>query len=111
VKVYDTSYISVTDTLVIKTKISGTTPPGLNSIKVFPNPASTHININYGNYALMSGYTLKITNATGQSVYQTNITKQSDYIDLSTWGGNGLYYIYIIDPKSNIVETRKIVLK
>lgn len=111
VKVYDTSYISVTDTLVIKTKISGTTPPGLNSIKVFPNPASTHININYGNYALMSGYTLKITNATGQSVYQTNITKQSDYIDLSTWGGNGLYYIYIIDPKSNVIETRKIVLK
>jgi hypothetical protein len=107
-----TTLISVTDTLIINTTVTGLTPPNnLNTIKVFPNPANDHITINYGNFASMSGYTLKITNNLGQVVFTTPITQQSSYIDLSTWTGNGIYFVQIIDTQNNTVENRKIVIQ
>jgi len=107
-----TTLISVTDTLVINTLITGLTPPNnLNTIKVFPNPANSHITIDFGNFESMNGYTLTITNSIGQTVYTTPITEQSSYIDLSTWGGNGIYFVQIIDTQNNTIENRKIVLQ
>jgi hypothetical protein len=108
----DTSFIAVTDTLIINTLITGINPPAnSNTIKVFPNPAGSFITIDYGNFALMSGYQLRIENSLGQQVFQTNITQQSDYLSLSTWGGNGLYFVHIIDPQGNTIDIRKIVLQ
>ncbi|MCZ2141457.1 MAG: T9SS type A sorting domain-containing protein [Bacteroidia bacterium] len=107
-----TTLISVTDTLIINATVTGLTPPNnLNTIKVFPNPANSHITINYGNFASMSGYTLKITNNLGQVVFTSPINQQSSYIDLSTWTGNGIYFVQIIDNLNNTVENRKIVLQ
>lgn len=107
-----TTLISVTDTLVINTLITGlTTPNNSNTIKVFPNPAGNHITIDYGNFASMNGYTLKITNSIGQTVFTTPVNQQSSYVDLSTWGGNGIYFVQIIDTQNNTIENRKIVLQ
>ena len=107
-----TNLISVTDTLLINTPIAGfITPNILNTIKVFPNPASTHITIDYGNFAIMNGYQLKIENSLGQQVFQTNISQQNDYLSLNDWGGNGLYFVHIIDAQGNTIEIRKIVLQ
>ena len=110
--IVDTSFVSVTDTLIINTLITGiNTPNASNTIKVFPNPANTHISIDYGNFALMNGYELRIENSLGQQVFQTNITQQSDFLSLATWGGNGLYFVHIVDPQGNTVDIRKIVLQ
>ncbi len=107
-----TTLISVTDTLIINTLITGLTPPNnLNTIKVFPNPANSHITIDFGNFESMNGYTLTITNSIGQTVYTTPINAQSSYVDLSTWGGNGIYFVQIIDTQNNTIENRKIVLQ
>jgi hypothetical protein len=107
-----TTLISVTDTLVINTLITGLTPPNnSNTIKVFPNPANSHITIDFGNFESMNGYTLTITNSIGQTVYTTPINEQSSYIDLSTWSGNGIYFVQIIDAQNNTIENRKIVLQ
>lgn len=107
-----TTLISVTDTLIINATITGLNPPNnLNTIKVFPNPANDHITINYGNFASMIGYTLKITNNLGQVVFTSPINQQSSYIDLSTWSGNGIYFVQIIDTQNNTIENRKIVLQ
>ena len=76
-----------------------------------PNPANNHITIDFGNFASMNGYNLKITNSIGQTVYTTPINQQSSYIDLSTWGGNGIYFVQIIDTQNNTIENRKIVLQ
>jgi hypothetical protein len=112
VTVYDTILTTVTDTLVINTLITGINPPNnLNTLKVFPNPASTHITIDYGNFNAMSGYTLKIINSVGQTVFTTPINQQTSYIDLSTWTGNGIYFVQLIDPQNNTVENRKIVIQ
>jgi hypothetical protein len=114
VTIYDTVtvYTSVTDTLIINTSVIGINPPNnVNTVKVFPNPASTHITIDYGNFAIMNGYQLKIENSIGQQVFQININQQSSYLNLSTWGGNGIYFVRIIDPQGNTVDIRKIVLQ
>jgi hypothetical protein len=112
VTVYDTLLTTVTDTLVINAQITGINPPNnLNTLKVFPNPASTHITIDYGNFNTMSGYTLTIVNSIGQTVFTTPINQQTSYIDLSTWTGTGIYFVQVIDPQNYTIENRKIVIQ
>ena len=82
-----------------------------NTIKLFPNPTNDHITIDYGNFASSSGYQLQIENSLGQQVFQTNINQQSNYLSLTNWGGNGLYFVRITDPQGNTIDIRKIVLQ
>jgi hypothetical protein len=104
--------ITVTDTLLINMGIVSYNPVTYNNtIKIFPNPTNDHISINYGNFASMNGYQLKIENSLGQQIFQTNITQQSDYLSLTNWGGNGLYFVRVIDPQGNTIDIRKIVLQ
>ena len=104
--------ITVTDTLLINMGITGFNPVTYNNtIKIFPNPTNDHITIDYGNFVTLNGYQLKIENSLGQQVYQTNITQQSDYLSLTNWGGNGLYFVRIIDTQGNTIDIRKIVLQ
>jgi hypothetical protein len=104
--------ITVTDTLLINMGITGFNPVTYNNtIKIYPNPANDHITIDYGNYSTMNGYQLKIENSLGQQLFQTNITQQTDYLSLNNWGGNGLYFVHIIDAQGNTIDIRKIVLQ
>jgi len=59
----------------------------------------------------MNGYQLRIENSLGQQVFQTSITQQTDYLSLNNWGGNGLYFVHIIDAQGNTIDIRKIVLQ
>jgi hypothetical protein len=112
VTIYDTLLTTVTDTLIINTVITGINPPNnLNTLKVFPNPSSSHITIDYGNFNTMGGYTLTIVNSVGQTVFTTLINQQTSYIDLSTWTGNGIYFVQLIDPQNNTIENRKILIQ
>jgi hypothetical protein len=111
--IYDTVSVSVstTDTLIINTLITAVEPAQENTFLVYPNPASTQITINNGNVAILGGYTMRITNSLGQDVYNQNITQPQVTLDLSTWSGNGLYVLYIVDPQQNIVAVKQIVLQ
>ena len=114
VTVYDTvtTYISVTDTLFINVNTVGLNNNTIiNTIKVFPNPTNSYLNLDYGNYSNLNGYSVKIVNTLSQVIYNQPITQQSETIDLSTFGGNGIYYLNILNPQGNIVEVRKIVLQ
>ena len=108
-----TQSISVTDTLRITTGVLTSFNPLTysNSIKVYPNPTKDHITIDFGNYSALSGYTLKITNSLGNQVYSTSVTQQQSYVSLSNWGGNGLYFVYVIDGQGNTLDVKKIVLQ
>ncbi len=104
--------ITVTDTLLINMGITGFNPVTYNNtIRIYPNPANDHITIDYGDFASLNGYQLKIINSLSQQVFQTNIIQKSNYLNLTTWGGNGLYFVQIIDPQGNIIDIRKIVLQ
>jgi hypothetical protein len=111
VTVYDTLLTAVTDTLIINTTLSLPAPNNENTILIYPNPASDHITIDNGNYTAMAGYSIKITNNAGQQVFQSAINQQQFYVDLSTWNGNGLYFVHLIDPQNNTLTVRKIVLQ
>jgi hypothetical protein len=111
VTVCDTLYTTVTDTLIINTTLSLPAPNNENTILIYPNPASDHITIDNGNFAAMAGYTIKIENNAGQQVFQSAINQAQFYVDLSTWTGNGLYFVHLIDPQNNTVTVRKIVLQ
>ena len=111
VTVYDTLLTTVTDTLIINTTLSLPAPNNENTILIYPNPASDHITIDNGNYSAMAGYSIKITNNAGQEVFMNAINQAQFYVDLSTWTGNGLYFVHLIDSQNNTVTVRKIVLQ
>ena len=105
-------FVTVTDTLVINTGITGYNPiTYLNTLKIWPNPTNDHITIDAGNLATMNGYSIKIEDAQGQQVFQNAVNQQQFYVDITTWGGNGLYFVHLIDPQNNTVTVRKIVLQ
>ena len=105
-------YVTVTDTLVINTGITGYNPiTYINTLKIWPNPSNDHITIDAGNLTTMNGYSIKIEDAQGQQVFQNAVNQQQFYIDITTWGGNGLYFVRIIDPQGNTVDIKKIVLQ
>jgi hypothetical protein len=104
--------ITVTDTLLINTNITGFNPVTYqNTIKIWPNPTNDHITIDNGNLANLTGHQIKISNALGQQVFQSAITQQQFYVDMSTWGGNGIYFVNLINAQGVTIETRKIVLQ
>jgi hypothetical protein len=111
VTIFDTLFTTVIDTLIINTTLNLPSPNNENTILIYPNPANDHITIDNGNYLAMAGYSIKITNNTGQQVFTSVINQPQFYIDLSTWSGNGLYYLNLIDPQNNTVTSRKIVIQ
>lgn len=105
---YDT--VTVQDTLQIFAKLTGSNPFETNLIKVYPNPTSDVLVIDFGNYTSMAGYEISITDAVGKSVYTSTIIKSKEQIDLNTWSGKGIYYLRIFDKSGNRIENRKIVI-
>ena len=110
--VYDTVYTSVVDTLIIHSNLTGVSPPNnTNTLTVYPNPTSSQVIINTGNYSSMSGYTLKVINDLGQSVFQSLINQQVFNESIQSWGGNGTYFIEIFDTSNTLIDKRVIVIE
>jgi hypothetical protein len=108
----DTVLVTVTDTLLINTVITGVAAPNnVNTIRVFPNPAMDQVTVDFGNYGLLSGYSFRITNSIGQVVYLSPITQQSVMLPLGGWGGPGLYFVELRNPQGVAVDTRHIILQ
>ena len=104
--------ITVTDTLLININFTGFNPITYqNTLKIWPNPTNDHITIDNGNIANCTGYQIIISNTLGQQVFQSAINQQQFYIDMSTWGGNGLYFVNIINAQGVTIDTKKIVLQ
>ncbi|MBP6038715.1 MAG: T9SS type A sorting domain-containing protein [Flavobacterium sp.] len=107
--------ITVTDTLIINVGQLSFENPILyaNNITIFPNPASTQININFNNITDLTGGTINIINSLGQQVATTSITTTgtNSTMSLSTWGGTGLYFVQILNPQGQIVDIKKILLQ
>jgi hypothetical protein len=78
-------------------------------IRIYPNPTNSYLNFDYGK--VLNGYNLIIKNIFGQQVFYKRITSQTDYLNPTNWGGNGLYFVQIIDQQGNIIDIRKIVLQ
>jgi hypothetical protein len=100
----DTLYVGsniTTDTLKIsiRTGIS-TASPIINSLKVYPNPASTLLNIVLEKPGY---YVAKLSSVTGQSI----ITPTIGTIDISALA-NGVYILTIYDSNNKLISTNKV---
>ncbi len=106
-------HVTVTDTLIINVNLFNSNPVTFNNtLKIYPNPTMDKINIDCGaNHASLKNASIRITNSLGQAMFDTKINQQNYVVDMSTWTGKGLYLVYIIDSKGNIVDVRKIVLQ
>jgi len=105
-------YITVTDTLIINLNPTGFNPVTYaNTILMYPNPSSEQLTINYGDFASLAGYTLKIFNSIGQEIHSANINQQQEVLPLNTWGGAGTYQVVIFNAQGVPVDTRTIVLQ
>jgi hypothetical protein len=112
VTVYDTVLVSVTDTLIIDAVLTGIDPPNNTSqLKVYPNPAKEYLIVNTGEYDRMTNYSIKIINQTGQVVYETNVSEPTYEINLSSWTGNGLYFLQLFDDFGDLIDVKKIVIQ
>jgi hypothetical protein len=103
---HDTVYIAsviTSDTLriAIRTGISSASPL-INSLKVYPNPASTllHIDLEKPGY-----FIAKLSSITGQSI----ITPNSGTIDVSSLN-NGVYILTIYDSNNKLISTNKVAI-
>jgi uncharacterized protein (TIGR02145 family) len=109
---FDTIFVSVMDTLLINFLISSIPSPSSTSlIKLYPNPTSSQLVIDFQQYPNLSGYSFAITNSNGAMLWKEKITQDLFSIDLSKLGSKGLYFFTIIDPQGKIATTRKIVLQ
>ena len=109
VLIYDT--ITVADTLEIDVVLSGLSPPSNNSnIKVYPNPAYDMLVIENSNYAMMTGYTLRILNVQSQVVYTTLMNQALHQVNTSQLGSAGTYVLQILDPSQNLAIKKYLIL-
>ena len=107
--------ITVTDTLIINVgQLSHTNPVAYaNNITIYPNPASTQVNISFNNITDLTGGTIKVVNSLGQQVATTAITLSgtNTTMPLNTWGGIGLYFVQILNAQGIVVDVKKIILQ
>jgi len=102
------------DTLQFNANITGFNPITYqNQVKVFPNPAKDNLVIDCGaNFNTLTGYSMKILNTVGQSVYNSLITQQVTNIPLTapTWSP-GAYIVQFINTTGTVIEAKQIIIQ
>lgn len=111
VTTYDTILTKVTDTLLINVTFSNTKGIQTNVVKVYPNPTSTEITIDFNDYNSILGYKVEIVDISGKTVYNTTVSQKQVKIDLSSWTGKGIYFVRISDLSGKPMEVKKIILQ
>lgn len=107
----DTSHISVEDTLNIYLNVTDIEQNEVvNEIRVYPNPASEILTIDYGNYSMMSNYKIELTDAVGSVVWSENVNSQQSIIDILIFE-RGLYFLKVTDPDGEEVTIRKVLFR
>jgi hypothetical protein len=85
----------------------------IKTIKIYPNPASTHINIDFNNETDLNGGKIKFINSLGQEVFTMpiNLSGTQTSMQLNTWGGTGMYFVQIINPQGQVMDVKKIIIQ
>lgn len=79
-------------------------------MKIYPNPTKDIISISFNNILFENGYSIYIENNIGQIQFHTLINQNAYTLGVDQIGGQGLYFIKIVDSDNNIVDLKKIVV-
>jgi hypothetical protein len=83
----------------------------IKSFSIFPNPAKDHITIDCGTLVNVEGYSIKITNTLGQELFNQPLNTPQYTIPLNSWGGQGMYFVNVIDAQGHTIDIKKIILQ
>ena len=83
----------------------------MNRILVYPNPTNNILFIDNGDYSSMTEYSIRIINQLGAEVFNNKINQKEFQISMEDFGSTGIFYLQIIDPVSQVIEVRKILLE
>lgn len=108
---YDTVLVSVTDTLIIDVFTGLSAPNNYNTITVYPNPTNNLLFIDNGNFSLIPNHSLQIINSSGQQVFNSIINVPAFTVNMSQFGGPGLYFLQILNSGNQIIQEKKIILQ
>lgn len=81
-----------------------------NVVKVYPNPASNVLNVDYHLNSVKNA-SFELVNMVGKVVYQKNISTTQGKISLDVSSLSRGVYFYTIKANSSIEQTRKLVLQ
>ena len=109
--VRDTVHVTVTDSLIIDLLLTGVQQNVINVVRVYPNPATTNLTIDNGDYSKMVGYSIKILNIAGQQVFAQAVTQKIMNVDLSLMTAKGVYLLQIVDAANTVIETKKVLIQ
>jgi len=107
----DTIITSTTDTLIIDAKLLDNNKIVTNTIKLYPNPANEYLIVDFGEYKIMSGFTISIIDINGKKVHSSTITSQQLQLNLSNWSGEGVYLVQFNNANGQLLESRKILIR
>ncbi len=115
VTVYDTLLVSSSivdpDTMVVvSTMTSNGSQITRELLKLYPNPAKTHLNIQLSEYARQNNYALVIKNSLGQALFSSDALQVLQTINLASWSP-GVYLIYLEDSIGSTIEIRKVIIQ
>ncbi len=99
------------DTLTMN--ISQQTGLGLinpSTIKVYPNPASTVVNLELDHTINLGAYSVQIFTISGMLAYQTTIQQTNTTIPVSSIGASGTYTLQIIDNATGDLKDSKLII-
>lgn len=82
-----------------------------NTIQVYPNPATDQLSVNFGDLNINSGFTVKLVNMLGQTVYSAPVHQQNQKIDLTKLSLTGIYFVQVSDKTNNIMVTKKVIVE
>lgn len=119
---FDTVHVTVFDTLmvsnsavapdtmvVVSTLTSNGSQITRELLKLYPNPAKTHLNIQLSEYARQNTYTLVIKNSLGQALFSSDALQSLQIIHLASWSP-GIYMVYLEDGNGSTIEIRKVII-
>ena len=108
--IYDTVHITVADTLFISVKTDVENQTIKDRISLYPNPTNDKLFISYNgnNDNLLF---IKIIDIKGEELFWSVLSNQTNELSLSNLTSRGLLFVQILDEKSNVVDTRKVVLE
>lgn len=83
----------------------------LNDLRIFPNPLTDQLNIEFiGSYS-PAHLDLRITNCLGQEILKYRLADSGIQVPAATIGEPGIYFIQITDSLGHLLETRKLLLR
>lgn len=79
----------------------------VKSIKCYPNPAVSFINVELPAAYVSKGFSLQVFSFTGKKMYEWNVTNPKLTINFSNDFYRGIYIFQLRDANGRIVETGK----